>query len=166
MLLLAIQFLWAVGVFFIILAALLRDICIFFLRVASSLPELWAAVKALAFAKRYFWNKIWLESDYRVAVQLLTIRSLLVPWSIWADWSCCLDFIASTDFNVFKIYWEANMVANSLSKLDVSSLSSEWLFLLSLQSVCYHVDDRWGTLLNFIRLMFYSFVICCLFLFG
>ncbi|KAH6818323.1 hypothetical protein C2S51_001926 [Perilla frutescens var. frutescens] len=84
------------------------------------LAELLAVLVALEWAHSLSLDFIWLEADSIYVVNLLSSRSLQVPWILKARWKCVLDFIDSIHFCVSHIYREGNSVADILASSIVS----------------------------------------------
>lgn len=66
--------------------------------------ELLAVAFALETIQRFSWDHLWLVCDSMYLVQLLSSRSLNVPWFIRACCALCLNFIFSYFFFVFLIF--------------------------------------------------------------
>lgn len=55
--------------------------------------EIWAVIKALAFAKSFGYDYIWVECDAMAVFHLLSTRSFPVSWSVFVAWTLALQFI-------------------------------------------------------------------------
>ncbi|KAK3221988.1 hypothetical protein Dsin_009013 [Dipteronia sinensis] len=88
--------------------------------------ELLAASLAINYAWNLGWSRIWLESDSSYVVQLLSIRSDQVTWSVRQAWQRCIHQISHMEFQVSHIFREGNQVADALSKHTLGLSFDSW----------------------------------------